>query len=261
MKFLILVCLAVAAVAEPEAKADPAYLYGGAYGYPYAYSGYTGYASPYAYSGYTGYTGYASPFYGRIFKREAEAEAEAKPEADPYVLYNGAYGYNYSPLGYSSAAYSYPHAYSGYTGYTGYTGYSSPFYGRIFKREAEAEAEAKPEADPFLLYNGAYGYNYGVAPYVSAPAVSTYAVSAPAAVSTYSAYNTLPYAYSAFAPRYYANSAGVEHVVAKREAEAEPQFYGGYYGGYYGRPYAAGYSYSRHYNPYSYASVYPRYYY
>merc|ERR1712088_204072 len=108
------------AEAEPEAEADPAYLYGGYYGYGLGY-----------YGGYRGYYGYAVPYYAHaglpysygwtdgpnnglgpyyaLGKREAEADAEA----DPAVLYGGYYGYG---LGY----------YGGYRGYYGYAGL--PYY-------------------------------------------------------------------------------------------------------------------------------------
>merc|ERR1712123_76148 len=118
MKFIAAACL-VAAVAEPEAKADAdaALLYG-AYGYG-------GYASPYA-LGYRGYAAYAGAYGAHyIGKRSADAE----PEADANAYY-GAYGY--SAYGASPYAYS---GYRGYSGLAGYTGYpysygAYPAYGR-----------------------------------------------------------------------------------------------------------------------------------
>merc|ERR1712003_456143 len=141
MKFVVAACLIAAAFAEPEAKADPALLYGA-----YGYGGYAGYAAPYS-LGYSAYNYGAYPYtYGAryIGKRSADAE----PEADAALLYG-----NY-----------------GYTGYTGYAGFAAPYslgysaynygaypysYGAryIGKRSADAE----PEADAALLY-GNYGY-------------------------------------------------------------------------------------------------------
>ena len=87
MKLLVVLALAGLAVAEPEAEADPALLYGqygygvhpAGYGYRYGpYSTYGAY-NPYHYRAYSHYYG---NFYG---KREAGAE----PEADPQILLNG----------------------------------------------------------------------------------------------------------------------------------------------------------------------------
>ena len=87
MKLLVVLALAGLAVAEPEAEADPALLYGqygygvhpAGYGYRYGpYSTYGAY-NPYLYRAYSNYHGH---FYG---KREAGAE----PEADPQILLNG----------------------------------------------------------------------------------------------------------------------------------------------------------------------------
>merc|ERR1712115_11301 len=124
---------------------------------------------------------------------------------------------------------------------------------------AAAEPEAKPEADAY------YGYGYGLGGYAAhavAPVVSTYAaapvvshavapvavshavhavapvVSSYAQVSPSASLSTVGIAPAAIpavggayagAGRYVANSAGTVHV-AKREAEADPYYYGGYYG-------------------------------
>merc|ERR1719178_72841 len=108
----------------------------------------------------------------------------------------------------------------------------------------------KREAEP---YYGVYSAHHAVAPVVSyahhsvaAPVVShaVHAVHAPvvssyAQVSPSASLSTVGYAPAAIpavggayagAGRYVANSAGVVHV-AKREAEADPYYYGGY-GGY-----------------------------
>merc|ERR1711899_483161 len=158
----------------------------------------------------------------------AAAEPEAKPEADAY------YGYGYGLGGY----------YGGYRTYG--LGYSHGLY--YGKREAEAEPEAdayygkrEAEAEPY------YGYaahavapvvsTYAAAPVVShavapvAPVVSSYAqVSPSASLSTVGiAPAAIPAVGGAYAGagRYVANSAGTVHV-AKREAEADPYYYGGY---------------------------------
>merc|ERR1712243_168812 len=91
MKFI------AAAFAEPEAKADPALLYG-SYGYasPYSY-GYSAY--PYSYGAYP-YT-YGARYIG---KRSADADA---------ALLYGNYGY---------AGYAAPYSY-GYSGYRAYSAY------------------------------------------------------------------------------------------------------------------------------------------
>merc|ERR1712215_240945 len=89
------------AVAAPsaEAKADPYLLYGGYYGYPYAYGGY------YGRLGY-GYWGRKR----RSAEAEAEAEPAADPKADPYLLYGGYYGYGH---GLYRGYYGYPYTYWG----------------------------------------------------------------------------------------------------------------------------------------------------
>merc|ERR1712061_200918 len=96
-KLFVVLALAAAAVAEPEA--DP-YLYSGVYG---------GYGYPYT-TGLYGYTGYSYPYIHAIGKREADAE----PEADPALVYSSLYT---------------PYAAGVYTGYpvTGYTGYTYPY--------------------------------------------------------------------------------------------------------------------------------------
>merc|ERR1712079_887646 len=117
MKLFVVLALAAAAVAEPEA--DP-YLYSGVYGgygYPYTAGVYSGYPV-------TGYTGYTYPYVHAIGKREADAE----PEADPALVYSSLYT---------------PYTAGVYSGYpvTGYTGYTYPYVHAIGKREAEAEPE------------------------------------------------------------------------------------------------------------------------
>merc|ERR1712108_54755 len=149
------------------------------------------------------------------------ALAAAEPEADADAYY----GYGYGLGGY----------YGGYRTYG--LGYGHGLY--YGKREAEAEP-----------YYGVYSAHHAVAPVVSyahapvvshavhavAPVVSSYAqVSPSASLSTVGiAPAAIPAVGGAYAGagRYVANSAGTVHV-AKREAEADPYYYGGYgYGGY-----------------------------
>merc|ERR1711988_752971 len=131
-KFLAISCMAVAAMAAPEAEADPYLLYGGYGGYGLAgyYGGYPyglGYAhaavAPVA-GGYAAAGRYVANSAGvvHVAKREAEAEADA----DAYYGYYGyARPYAYG-LGYRSYGYGYPYAYYG-------------------KRSADAEPEAKAD--------------------------------------------------------------------------------------------------------------------
>jgi len=167
--------------------------YGGHYGYGLGgYGGYYGHAGAvqagavYANGWTDGPNNGVGPAVHAIGKREAEAEAEA----DPAVLYAGAYGGHYGGLygGLRGYGYGLGHAYGGLRGY-GYGlghayGYGRGYYGHhagavqvgalyangwtdgpnngvgpvvhaIGKREAEAEA------DPAVLYAGAYGGHYG----------------------------------------------------------------------------------------------------
>merc|ERR1711937_409115 len=86
MKFLVVLALSGLAMAEPEAEADPALLYGqygyGGFGYPTAY----GYGLRRAYAAWNSYR---ALHYRRHYYGKREAEAEPKPEADPQMLLNG----------------------------------------------------------------------------------------------------------------------------------------------------------------------------
>merc|ERR1712117_643221 len=148
----------------------------------------------------------------------AAAEPEAKPEADAY------YGYGYGLGGY----------YGGYRTYG--LGYSHGLY--YGKREAEAEpyyAYAAHAVAPVVsTYAAAPVVSHAVAPvavsHAVAPVVSSYAqISPSASLSTVGiAPAAIPAVGGAYAGagRYVANSAGTVHV-AKREAEADPYYYGG----------------------------------
>merc|ERR1712126_806822 len=141
MKFLAAACLIAAAFAEPEAKADPALLYGA-----YGYGGYAGYAAPYS-LGYSAYNYGVYPYtYGAryIGKRSADAETEA----DAALVY--------SNLGYTGyAGYAAPYS----LGYSAFNYGAYPYtYGARYLGKRYADAE--PEADAALLYSnlGYTGY-------------------------------------------------------------------------------------------------------
>merc|ERR1712210_57683 len=161
-------------------------------------------------------------------------------------------------------------AYYGYGGYGGYGlggYYGGRSYGLGYGR-SYGLGYGKREAEP---YYGVYSAHHAVAPVVSyahhavaapvvshavhavhTPVVSSYAqVSPSASLSTVGiAPAAIPAVGGAYAGagRYVANSAGTVHV-AKREAEADPYYYGGYYGhglgyrsyGGYGLGYGRGY--------------------
>merc|ERR1711963_1227483 len=139
----------------------------------------------------------------------AEPGAKAEAEADPYLLYAGYYGHPYT------------------YGYGGYYGYPYGGYRYLWKRDAGEERPDGPnaEADPQLLYANYYHHGLTYSPYYYTPSVyhHTYAAPVTYAAATVAA----PY-------RYYANSAGVVHAVAKREAEAAPESDAQW--GYYGYP-------------------------
>merc|ERR1712226_640388 len=208
------------ACAEPEAKPWLGYGYSGVYG---------SYAPAVYGAGVYGAYPYATAYhYG---KREAEADAEAKPWL--------AYGYNY-------AAAPYAGVYGGVYGAYPYT------YAHYGKREAEAEA------DPALLYNAEYmGGGYAPAVYGAYHGVYNtafpyrgYAIGKREAEADAEADPALlysgayPFAHSAYSYGYPSVYSGFHY--GKREAEAEPQYFGRYgyrYGGSRGvyRPRAYGY--------------------
>lgn len=106
-------------------------------------------------------------------------------EADPYLLYNGAYaygaplayaGYGGAPLAYAATPYTYGKSAPCVNAFNTPVPCAAPHY---VKRDAEAEAEA----DPAYLYAGlATPYAAGYNGLINAP---------------YAAYNALPYAYNA----------------------------------------------------------------
>merc|ERR1711950_8414 len=162
----------------------------------------------------------------------AAAEPEAEAKADPY--YYGGYG-----LGYGLRSYGYGLGGLGY-------GYGHGLY--YGKREAEAEPyygyAAHAVAPVVSTCAAAPVVSHAVAPvavshavHAHTPVVSSYAqVSPSASLSTVGiAPAAIPAVGGAYAGagRYVANSAGTVHV-AKREAEADPYYYGGYSRGVYG---------------------------
>merc|ERR1712209_46211 len=213
-KFLAISCMAAAAMAAPEAEADPYLLYGGYGGYGLAgyYGGYpyglgyahaavapvaAGYASvsPSASVSIAGLAGAAVPAVaggyaaaGRYVANSAgvvhvaKREAEADAEADPY------YAYGYHGLGYAGY-----HG-LGYAGLAGYTGYPYAYnYGLGYSHYAHAAAP--PVHAPVVV--GGYAD-------VSPSNAVNIAGLAPAAIPAVGG------AYAG-AGRYCANSAGVIH--------------------------------------------------
>merc|ERR1712186_78035 len=147
----------------------------------------------------------------------AKREAEAEPTHT--IGYNT---YQTSPLSYVSKPIVAASAYSNF-GYNGLYSTAFPYTHSYGKREAEAE----PEADPALIYGS--GVQYPM---------------------TYGAYNNFGYSglYN-----HYSTAFPYTHY-GKREAEAEPQYYGNFYGNR-----AFGYSGIR--TPYTYSSYPSRFYY
>merc|ERR1711963_202942 len=203
MKFIILACLAVSAMAEPEADAQYRPLvrhWNGAVTPVDTYSVQAARAAhltakanaynfrPYTYAAYP-YT-YGAHY---LYKRDAEA--------DPQYFYGNYYG------AYNRGYYNYP-TYSTYN-YGAYP-YASSFYGNRFLYKREAEAEADPQ---YYLGNYYGAYNRG---YYSYPSVYRTAYN----------YGAYPYASNFYGNRFL--------YKREAEAEAEPQYFGNYYGGYNG---------------------------
>merc|ERR1711971_1541394 len=210
MKTILALTLAAFAAAEPEADAD-------------AYYGLGGYYGGYGLGGYGGYRTYGLGSYGVYGKREAEPKADA----DAYYGYGG-YGLGGYYGGYRTLGLGYGHSVYGY---------------------------GKREAEPYYgVYSAghvapvvSYAHHAPVVHTVGHPVVSSYASVSPSASLTTlgAAPAAIPAIGGAYAGagRYVATSAGTVHV-AKREAEAEPYYYGGYHGlGYRGLGYGHGYGY------------------
>merc|ERR1712061_663774 len=132
----------------------------------------------------------------------ALAAAEPEAEADPWVYYNHA--------GYHPYAYNYGDGLGGYYGYGAYPYvYTAP---KAVEKAADEPAAEVKEAEPakVVTYPYYYPHTYG-----------------------YAHAGYYPYTYAGLHyPRYYANSAGVVHSVAKREADsdANPESWYGHYG-------------------------------
>merc|ERR1711971_4341 len=207
MNMFVVLALAAAAVAEPEAAADAQYISTyGAYGaYPYAH------ASPLASyvatpavrtvaAPLTTYSHVASPFV------KAVAAPAVRTVVAPAVASHTVTSYN-SPNHYTAVS----------------NGAFGPSYiakngavQHIVKREAEAEA------DPALIYNTPLASTYAgfvSSPYVAAPAVRTVAAPAIRTVAAPLTTYTASYAASPLVNSY--NRLYNGHYIGKREAEAE----------------------------------------
>merc|ERR1712106_238367 len=210
MKMFVVLALAAAAVAEPEAAADAQYVsaygnYGayGAYGaYPYTHNlpltTYNHAAAPlttYAASPLTTYA--ASPlvrsFTHGLYNRHIIAKRDAEAEADPAHIYGS----------YAAAPYA---------RYGHFSHVAAPFVRTVAApvvRTVAAPA-VRTVAAPLTTYN----YNHVVSPVVRA-----------LASHTVTSYNS-PTHYTAvsngvYGPSYVAKNGPVQHIV-KREAEADP---------------------------------------
>merc|ERR1712106_348841 len=212
MKMFVVLALAAAAMAEPEAAADAQYVsaygnYGayGAYGaYPYThnlplttYNHATAPLTTYAAPPLTTYA--ASPlvrsFTHGLYNRHIIAKREAEAEADPALIYGS----------YAAAPYA---------RYGHFSHVAAPFVRTVAApvvRTVAAPA-VRTIAAPLTTYN----YNHAVSPVVRA-----------LASHTVTSYNS-PTHYTAvsngvYGPSYVAKNGPVQHVV-KREAEADPAF-------------------------------------
>jgi len=231
-KFLAVLFLAGAALAAPEAEADPALLYGSAYGLgAYGYSG-LGYLG--GYLGYPYATGYAN-----LSPGASTSIAGLAPAAEPAVK-------------------------GGYAGQGRYVANSAGVL-HVAKREAEADPALLYGAGYGLGYTGLgyAGLGYaGLLGYAATPAVYGGYVRGNAIANTHIAgldHIANPAVAGGYATqgRYVANSAGVVHV-AKREAEADPALlYGAAYGlGAYGYAGLGAYGYGYAGFPYTLATGY-----
>merc|ERR1712123_344724 len=214
MKMFVVLALAAAAMAEPEAAADAQYVsaygnYGayGAYGaYPYTHNlpltTYNHAAAPlttYAASPLTTYA--ASPlvrsFTHGLYNRHIIAKRDAEAEADPALIYGSyaaapyaRYGH-FSPVAAPLTAYNYNHVVSpvvralashtvtSYNSPTHYTAVSNGVYGPSYVAKNGAVqhiVKREADADPAFVYNTVPTY---ATSNVVAPLASTYAVASP----------------------------------------------------------------------------------
>merc|ERR1719338_47972 len=189
IRTLLIASLATLAAteAEPKADANPYLIYGG---FPYTHG--------LTYGGYHPY--YTLP----VVKAAEDAEVKAVDAEEKKTVVPLHYGY----------------------------GYGYPFHHYYGKREAEAEpaADAEAKADPWLAYSGyaGYPYVYGARPaYYSHPLVTKKVVTkaVDGEKKTVLPY-VLPYGglynYGYGYHGYPVVKTVASHVIAKRDAEAEP---------------------------------------
>merc|ERR1719167_1089857 len=183
--------------------------------------------------------------------------AAVSAEADPYYLGGYGYGLGYAGLGYAGLGYGVlGHHAAGYASVSpsasvniaGLAPAAGGLYagaGRYVANSAGTVHVAKREADPY--YAAGYGLGYAGLGYAglgyaglgyAGLGYGVHHATGYASVSPSASVNIAGLAPAAVpavgglyagAGRYVANSAGTVHV-AKREAEADPYYYGGYYG-------------------------------
>ena len=140
-------------MAEPEADADPSFLYGGYYGHP----GYYGHRHRYIY-GY-GYPGH------HLGKRSANAEPKPEADAEAANYYvnsiGGYYGHGYS-LGHKYGYYGIPFVHNGHYLSLGHGYYGHHLGKRFAKADPEAEADAEAAYNYVNSIGGYYGHGYSL---------------------------------------------------------------------------------------------------
>merc|ERR1712038_1849836 len=204
MKMFVVLAFAAAAVAEPEANADPQYLTYGAG----TYLPYTAYGA-YPYSTYSAYTPYVAFPYNTYNRHHFLAKREADAEADPALVYNT------FPYTYSNVAPVVNSAVSPVTTYNTVAAVA-PVVKTVpvstYKTVASPVASVvRTVAAPVSTYHT-----------VASPMVPAFATTATHQITNYN--NPTQYtaeSISAFGPKYIAKNGPVQHVV-KREAEADP---------------------------------------
>merc|ERR1711893_64842 len=208
MKMFVVLAFAAAAVAEPEANADPRYLTYGAG----AYRPYTTYRT-YPYSTYSAYP-YTT--FNTYSTRHFIAKREADAEADPALVYN-TFPYTFSNVApvVSSAV--------GPVATYNTVAAVAPIVKTVpvstYKTVASpAVSVVKTVASPVSTY---HSVATPVTTY-SSPLLRSFATTATHQITNYN--NPTQYtaeSISAFGPKYIAKNGPVQHVV-KREAEADP---------------------------------------